>query len=176
MGNKIKISLILYFIILGQSTFGQDKKTKLLNAVDIEFTYELNGKSIRKTFVGLGEDPADGYFKPDTYDIVLKLNDGFKLEEYYLQVLIEEYIEPSNEYSLSGNKIQKGWVPINVVYSDLASRVKANKLIIRNPEYKLVYGYSSILYTCTKVRILVTSQHRKTKQIQYLIKDYEIPM
>jgi hypothetical protein len=154
----------------------QQESSSILKSVDIEFIYTANGKNIRKTLTGFGEDPADGLYKPEKYDIVIKLNEGISLAGYYVQVLIEEKISPTTPFRIDNERIPRGWVPVKNIDAGLASRAKNNMIVVSNPDYKLVYDLGSILYTKDSVRLVVLSKHQKTGKITFIKKEYEYPM
>jgi hypothetical protein len=170
--------LLIVFLTAGlrAPAVSQQKSNSILKSVDIEFTYTADGKNIRKTLTGFGEDPGDGLYKPEKYDIVIRLNEGLPLAEHYVQVLIEENISPTTAFQINNERIPTGWVPVRTIDAGMASRAKKNMIVVSNPDYKLAYDPGSILYTRNSVRLVVLCKHQKTGKITYIKKEYEYPM
>lgn len=163
-------------IILLTGCLSLPGKCQLLRSVDIEFTYTAGGQQLRKTWQGPGEDPQDGLYKPEHYDIVVKLNEGVPAADYYVEVLVEEKISRSAPFAIDGTPLPEGWVPVRVVYSGPAAAAKQHTIVVKDPAYQLVYDTGSLLYTRDAVRIVVVSRHNRTQKITYVKREYEYPM
>ncbi len=162
-----KTIAILFLIFIIKTVNGQVLK-------DIKVFYyddqTVKGKKIYHELKSIGEDP---WSKPEKIDIALYFNNHVYSDGDRIEILIEELYEPTNLWKKSPEELAgKCWVPHQVVFSDISSFIKSNKIVVKDYAYQTAYFSDSILYTKDAFRIVGIFYDKNSNKIERVMKTF----
>jgi hypothetical protein len=159
---------ILFFTLIIKVVNGQVLK-------DIKVFYyddqTVKGQKTYRELKGIGENP---WSKPEKLDIILYFNNHSYSDGDRIEILIEELYEPTSIWKKSSEELTtKRWVPHQVVFSDISSFLKSNKIVVKNWPYQTAYFTDSMLYTKDAFRIVGVFFDKNSNKIERIMKTFK---
>lgn len=131
----------------------------------------IKSKKTYRELKAIGENP---WSKPEKLDITLYFNNHTYSAGDRIEILIEEQYEPTYLLKKSPQQLtDKRWVPHQVVFSNVSSYIKSNKITVKDVSYQTAYFTDSMLYTKNAFRIVGIFYNGNSNKIETVTKTFE---
>ena len=132
-------------------------------------TFSVKGKDIYKELTQVGD--ALTWSKPEKIDIVLNVSIKRKSASGKVEILIEDFYQPTEINKFDNTIRNTTWVLHKVVYTGNTNSVKADKITVKNIPYQTAYFKSSLLYTKMGFRVVGICFNAKTGEVSRVKKE-----
>lgn len=165
--TKTHLLFIIFSILFTVHT-----KAQVLNKLEIGFqdSQSIKGKTIYKELIDINDDNLP--FKPMKLDITLILQGNIKSSADRIEILIEEFYEPTNLNNGKHCIENATWVPHKVIITTNKKFIKNNKLTLKDVDYKTAGFSDSLLYSKLGFRIVALYYNLEKKELQRIQKEY----